>query len=205
MMGGPFSAGVGAASGSAQGSSNELPAGHPPIDGSATSQAAAQPTADPNLPKFDVPKSWQQRAPSSAMRKAEFGIVDGEKSAVVTLIDFPTDAGPMIADPLQNVNRWRGEVGLPPTTKEALDQEVEQLEIGGQPATYTRLVPDAAKPEQSQADRATLAAMVTSGDRVWFVKMTGDRELVAAQDDEMKSFLKSFRFPADGGANDGNE
>jgi hypothetical protein len=67
-----------------------------------------------------------------------------------------------------------------------------------------KLVPDATKPEQSQADRATLAAMVTSGDRVWFVKMTGDRELVAAQEDEMKSFLKSFRFAADGGANDGN-
>jgi hypothetical protein len=46
--------------------------------------------------------------------------------------------------------------------------------------------------------------MVTSGDRIWFVKMTGNREVVAAQEDEFKSFLKSFRFSADGGANDGN-
>jgi hypothetical protein len=110
----------------------------------------------------------------------------------------------LIADPLENVNRWREEVGLPAITAEALDQEVEKLEIDGQPATYVKLIPDAEKPEQSQADRATLAAMVTSGDRIWFVKMTGNRELVAAQEDQFKSFLKSFRFPADGGANDGN-
>ena len=138
------------------------------------------------------------------MRKAEFGIADGQKQAIVTLIDFPTNAGPMIADPLENVNRWREEVGLPATTEDALDQEIEKLEIDGQQATFVRLVPDTNKPEQSQADRATLAAMVTSGDRIWFVKMTGNRELVAAQEEQFKSFLKSFRFPADGGANDGN-
>jgi hypothetical protein len=206
MMGGPFSGGAGAGSGAAPGSTNELPAGHPPIDaaGSPQSSAPANTPSDPSLPKFEVPKSWQQRPPASAMRKAEFAIADGQKQAVVTLIDFPTNAGPMIADPLENVNRWRVEVGLPETTKEALDQEAEKMEVGGQPATYVRLVPDANKPEQSQADRATLAAMVTSGDRIWFVKMTGNREVVAAQEDEFKSFLKSFRFSADGGANDGN-
>ena len=214
MMGGPFAGGVGAASGStelaevraAPGSPNELPAGHPPIDASNQSQSVAPPSAasDPNLPKFEVPQSWQQRPPASVMRKAEFGIADGQKQAIVTLIDFPTNAGPMIADPLQNVNRWRAEVGLTAITAEALDQELEKLEIDGQPATYVKLIPDAEKPEQSQADRATLAAMVSSGDRIWFVKMTGNRELVAAQEDQFKSFLKSFRFPADGGANDGN-
>jgi hypothetical protein len=214
MMGGPFAGQVGAASGTTElaevratpGSANELPAGHPPIDGTNNQQADAplKSPSDPNLPKFDVPKSWQQRPPASAMRKAEFGIGDGPKTAVVTLIDFSTNAGPMIADPLENVNRWRGEVGFPATTKEALDQELEELEVGGQTATYVRLVPDESKPEQSQADRATLAAMIPSGDRIWFVKMTGSREVVAAQEDEFKSFLKSFRFPADGGANDGN-
>ncbi len=206
MMGGPFAGGAGAASRATPGSANELPTGHPPIDASNQSQSVAPPSAasDRSLPKFEVPQSWQQRPPASLMRKAEFGIADGQKQAIVTLIDFPTNAGPMIADPLENVNRWRAEVGLPATTKDALDQEVEDFEIGGQPATYVKLVPDAKKPEQSQADRATLAAMVTSGDRIWFVKMTGNRELVAAQEDQFKSFLKSFRFPADGGANDGN-
>jgi hypothetical protein len=206
MMGGPFAGGASATNRAAPGSPNELPAGHPPIEATGRQQSSAPPNipSDPNLPKFEVPKSWQQRPPASAMRKAEFAIADGQKQAVVTLIDFPMNAGPMIADPLENVNRWRVEVGLPETTKDALDQEVEKIEIGGQPATYVKLVPDANKPEQSQADRATLAAMVASGDRIWFVKMSGNRETVAAQEDEFRSFLKSFRFPADGGANDGN-
>ena len=37
-------------------------------------------------------------------------------------------------------------------------------------------MPDASKPEESQVDRATLAAMVHDGDRIWFFKMIGDRD-----------------------------
>jgi hypothetical protein len=46
--------------------------------------------------------------------------------------------------------------------------------------------------------------MVRSGDRIWFVKMKGDRELVAAQRDQFETFVKSFRFAAEGGENHGN-
>jgi hypothetical protein len=46
--------------------------------------------------------------------------------------------------------------------------------------------------------------MVPEGDRIWFIKMSGDRELVAAEQEGFKTFLKSVRFHADRGANDGN-
>lgn len=131
-------------------------------------------------------------------------MTDGEQKAEVTLIDFPTNAGPMIADPLQNVNRWRGEIGLPAIDQDALEGISEKIEVDGRPANLVKLIPDATRPEQSLANEATLAAMVTSGERVWFVKMKGSRALVAAQEGRFRSFLKSFRFPADGGANDGD-
>ena len=138
------------------------------------------------------------------MRKAEFGIVDGTQEAVVTLSNFPASA-PNIAEPLANVNRWRTELGLGQITADALTGVTEEIEISGQPATLVRLVPDPEKPAESQATEATLAALVKTGDHVWFVKMRGPRSLVIAQEEQFKAFLKSITFPAAGGANHGNQ
>jgi hypothetical protein len=138
------------------------------------------------------------------MRKAEFLIADGTQEAVVTLSNFPASA-PNIAEPLANVNRWRTELGLGQITADALSGVTEEIEIDGQPATLVRLVPDPQKPEESQATEATLAALVKTGDQVWFLKMRGPRSLVIAQEEPFKAFVKSLRFPAAGGANHGNQ
>jgi hypothetical protein len=139
------------------------------------------------------------------MRKAVFGIGDEKQAAIVTAIGFPAAAGPMMADPLANVNRWRGEVGLPPTTAEELSQVTAPIEIDRQKATFVDAVPDASKQTESKSDRGTLAAMLTSGDTIWFFKMTGDRDVVASERDRFKDFLKSVRIKAEGGAGDGNK
>ena len=93
------------------------------------------------------------------MRKAAFSVEDGSKQAVITVIELSASA-PRIADPLDNVNRWRGEVGLPRVDKESLTKVTESMKIGGQDATYMAAIPDASKPEESQIPRATVAAMV---------------------------------------------
>ena len=103
----------------------------------------------------------------------------------------------MMADPLANVNRWRGEVGLPQVTADELAKVTEPIEIDGQQATLVDAVPDASKHRESKADRGTLAAMLNTGDTIWFFKMTGDRDLVAAERDQFKAFLKSVRFKAE--------
>jgi hypothetical protein len=182
-----------------------LPPGHPPIDAAQNS-----PTAPPaasvaaGSPKFTAPKDWQV-LPADGFRKAAFAIGDAEHRAVVTLIDFPATEGPMIADPLTNVNRWRREVGLNEIKADGLAKIAEKVDIDGRPATYVRLVPDASQPEESKSNLATLAAMAKTGDRIWFVKMHGDRTVVTAQEDAFKTFLKSLRFDGGGGATDGNK
>ena len=47
--------------------------------------------------------------------------------------------------------------------------------------------------------------MAKTGDQMWFIKLHGDRTVVTAQEDAFKTFLKSLRFAADGGATDGNK
>jgi hypothetical protein len=191
------------------GTNAALPAGHPPIAGSSPDLPAGHPTIEVPVPRhesplsFKAPDGWREK-PASGMRKASFSITDGTKAAEVSVIDFPAAAGPMMADPLANVNRWRGEVGLEAVTEADLAHATESIEIDGQKALLVDAVPDAAKPEQSQADRGTLAAMLKSGETIWFVKMTGDRDVVAGQRDQFKAFLKSIRFNGSGGVHDGN-
>jgi hypothetical protein len=175
---------------------SNLPPGHPAISGPASTAAAAAPFT------FDTPPTWQQR-PAGGIRKAEFRIDDGGKSAVMTAIDFPADSPPMMSDPAANVNRWRGEVGLPPQAGDELKKSLQPIEIDGTKAFWVDVVPSADEPGQSQAERGTLAAMVTHGDSIWFFKLTGDRDLVASQRKQFESFLKSLRFAAPG-ASDGN-
>jgi hypothetical protein len=206
----PFAGGIGAATGArasgsvAAGSDANLPAGHPPIDATGGAlPSTLQQSASADAPKFNAPPSWRTMPPSE-IRKAAFTIDDGDKKAIVTVIDFRADAGPMIADPLQNVNQWRSAIGLAALDEAALKSVTESVEIDGKPATYARIVADASKPDESKIRLATLAAMVKVGERVWFFKMMGDVELVTSQENEFKSFLKSVRFAAERGARDGD-
>jgi hypothetical protein len=201
----PFAGGAGATSQAPSGAA-ELPAGHPPVgatNGSPHSQPADA-SIDQELPRFDVPPLWQQRTPSMSMRKAEFIVADGQKQAVVTLIDFPLNAGPKIADPLENINMWRRDIGLGSIDQSTLPSVLKTVVVDGKDVKLATLIPDTEQLEQSQVKEATLAAMIPSGDRIWFVKMRGNHELVTAQQDQFDSFVKSFRFAAASGENHGN-
>jgi hypothetical protein len=189
--GAPIGAGAPASAG---GGATDLPPGHPPISTQGTTSTATL--------KFDTPTGWQSLG-ASGIRKAAFRVVDGTKEALVTVIDFSADAGPMMADPIANVKRWRGEVGLESPSDAEIKDTMQPIEIDGLEASYVEAVPDAAKPAESKSDRATLAAMLTRGEAIWFFKLTGDRDLVAGERDNFKSFLKSVRFAAPG-VDDGN-
>jgi hypothetical protein len=149
-------------------------AAHPPL--------AAQEIA------LEPPSGWQP-LPAGGFRKAAFAVANDVGQAVVTVMDFPRGATAM-ADPLANVNRWRGELGLDAVTGEELEELTESVDIDGHAGSlfYLRANTDAELPE------ATLAAMVEKEDKVWFFKMRGDEALVAGQMDHFRAFLDSVRF-----------
>lgn len=177
-----------------------LPPGHPPIQSQPARSSAAANTA-PFESK--APAGWESR-PASGMRKVEYRIERDGKSATLTAIDFPADAGPMMADPIANVKRWRGEVGLPAIGDEELAKTIEPIKVSGVEAKFVDAMPDPGQANQSQAQEGTLAAMVTHGNTIWFIKLKGDRNLVAAERDNFKKYLASVRFAGAGGANDGD-
>ena len=70
------------------------------------------------------------------MRKAAFNIQEGHKNAEVTVIDFPTTAGPQITDVSANMMRWAGQVGLSGLSEEELGKLLKKIEIAGKEATF---------------------------------------------------------------------
>jgi hypothetical protein len=186
-------------------SGRDLPAGHPPVTSPAQNVGAPEAESTvAGVPRFTLPRTWQDLPiEPGSMRKAAFSVADGNKQALITVTEFSAQV-PAMADPLQNVNRWRREIGLARIESDSLGKVTEPIELDGQKATYMAAIPDTAKTEESQAEQATLAAMVRIGDRMWFFKMKGNRELVTAEQQNFKDFLKSVRFTGERGATDGN-
>jgi hypothetical protein len=162
----------------------KMPAGHPDISslpgGPASAGGAPQLT-------WKTPAGWTE-APPSDMRVASFKVAgtDG-KQADVSVI--PGIAGTDTA----NVNRWRGQVGLPEATDNELHKAAENIEAGGQPA---QLYDIAGKNPTGGGAERILGVIQHRDGTAWFYKMIGDADLVEQQKPAFVEFLKSLNFGA---------
>jgi hypothetical protein len=157
-----------------------LPHGHPEVSGAASK--AQQPTLT-----WTVPQGWEQ-APAGDMRLASFR-VNGKngKTADVSIIPLPGMAG----GDLNNVNRWRGQVGLGPLTEADLATAGMSVQIEGQSAQmYDQAGENAGSGEKTRI----LGAILRREGVAWFFKMTGDDELVAQEKPAFVKLLESLKF-----------
>ena len=159
----------------------DLPAGHPEISGASAARGVTA----------KVPADWQE-APPGEMRVASYHVKgkDG-KMADVSVIPLPGMAGRDI----DNVNRWRGQVGLAPVSEGELGKLAETVQVGGQEG---KLYEMAGQNTGSSEMNRILAAIVRRPDAAWFFKMVGDDALVAAQKSAFVDYLKSFSFTGAG-------
>jgi hypothetical protein len=128
----------------------------------------------------DAPNGWK-KLPAGGIRLAAFLVKEGEEEAEVTIVPLGAQAGTLLA----NVNRWRGELGLEPTTEARLNDELRSLPIDGIPAHYVDLVGPRSR---------ILVAMLQREDSTWFFKMKGSADLVGRQKPAFESFVKSVKF-----------
>lgn len=151
--------------------------------------AGATPKASPVVPPVapphggsedlngEKPEAWAD-GPASTMRKASFEAPGG---AAVTAFAF--NAAGAMGDRVANVNRWRGEIGLPATDAEKLAAETEAMPLLGGDGAYFELVGE---------EETTYAAMVVRDGQVWFFKIRGASEAVEAQREAFRGWLKSL-------------
>jgi len=146
--------------------------------------------------KYTAPAGWEELPSTGGMRVAAFRVAEGGQVAEVTVIPLAGTVGGL----LDNVNRWRDQIKLPPTTEEQLRQETRQLQVGGVASSYV----DLAGPEAAGARRERiLGVVVPRGGQTWFFKMKGSADFVARQKPAFETFLGSVRWAADTGDNHG--
>lgn len=158
----------------------------PPIDATMPTNASS-PAAEAMAPppssekaqiKWDVPAGWTS-VPASAMRYASFAAEkDGEK-ADISVVTFPGEGG----SDLDNVNRWRGQIGLGPLP--SIDSVVVPLSAGG--IQFSTV-------DMAGTNSRMLAAWTRRDGRSWFFKLTGPPNLVEQEKANFTAFLQSVRF-----------
>jgi hypothetical protein len=149
----------------------------------ASPHAATQPADDRGyaLTNFTAPPGWEQDKAERQFRIATFYAGAGNDRAEVMVSKFGLSR---FGSMLDNVNRWRGEVGLPPT-----DDENKENVSAAQVAGANTLLFDFAGP-----DRRSNVAMLVKGRDVWFVKIIGPPKAVGDQRANFDAFLQSLQF-----------
>jgi hypothetical protein len=146
-------------------------------------QMAAMPPRDTGAPqiKWETPESWTEVPPSS-MRYASFSASaeNGDKIDI-SVVTFPGEGG----SDADNVNRWRGQIGLAPVDASAVTSQVIPLKTADTTFATTDIV---------GAKARTIAAWTHHDSRVWFFKATGPNAAVEREKANFVKFIESVRF-----------
>ncbi|MEX0677962.1 MAG: hypothetical protein WD063_12850 [Pirellulales bacterium] len=94
-------------------------------------------------PHWTLPAGWQER-PGNQIRYATLVIPGGDKPLEVTVTALPNSGTDDEDYLLVNVNRWRGQMRLPPIAKEQLAGESSEIKLDGATATLVNIVGHAA-------------------------------------------------------------
>jgi len=152
------------------------------------SSPAVAANATPGI-HWDAPAGWQSQK-ADGLRAGSFIVTGGDgATADVSIITFSGTGG----DDLANVNRWRGQVQLPPITAAELSAQVRTIGTLAGPVSLVELTGTTG---DAKAPSGLLGAWVRSSDRVWFFKLAGPAPLVAAQREPFMTFLKSVTLTA---------
>lgn len=171
----------------------ELPPGHPPIDGMGGAMgmdsAAGLPPAAQGGVTWTLPKGWKEKPPSQ-MRMGSFSAVGKNGQAVdISVVSLAGEAG----GDLSNVNRWRGQIELPPINQDALAKETKRISPAGRRMLLADMVSD--KPViDNKFKRRLVAAIHTSGGQTLFFKMVGEDSAVGDTMPAFMRFLESLKI-----------
>jgi hypothetical protein len=142
--------------------------------------AAPPPTSAPQI-KWNTPDGWTEVPPSS-MRYASFSAPAEEGGKIdVSIVTFPGDGG----SDADNVNRWRGQMGLAPVDASTVTSRIAALKTADTTFSTTDIVGDKTR---------TIAAWTRRDGRVWFFKATGPNAAVEKEKPKFLEFLRSVQF-----------
>lgn len=165
-----------------------VPKAAPVAAATPAARAAPTPAATETAPaargglRWTLPKGWTEAA-GGQMRFATLKApVPGKVDASVVVLPGP--AGGELA----NVNRWRGQIGLPALDEAGLTASRKVLRTKAGPLKVYDFTND------GNPRSRLVAGLTESGGETWFVKMTGDADAVGAAREDFMKLLGSLRF-----------
>ncbi|QBG49204.1 hypothetical protein EGM51_18035 [Verrucomicrobia bacterium S94] len=127
----------------------------------------------------ELPDGWKEVPSSSAMRKASYAIEGTEIDAYFISLSM--------GDVLSNVNRWRGQVGLPNTTLADIEKEMGEFSINGHGCRYFEIY-------NQESGKGIIAGIIDLAPSYWYFTAKGPVEELQAHSADMQTFLKSMHF-----------
>ncbi|MCX5790468.1 MAG: hypothetical protein NTX64_18495 [Elusimicrobia bacterium] len=157
-----------------EGQVSAMPPGHPAIGNEPAAAGGA------NL-KWTSQPGWKSK-PAGGMRLATFVVPTPKGEAELAVVVLSGNAGGALA----NVNRWRGQLGLPAIDDAGLKKASKTV---ASPAGTTLVV------ELVGADGKSgmLGSLLPQNDQTWFFKMTGPAAAVKSAEPSVMKFLASLR------------
>jgi hypothetical protein len=138
---------------------------------------------------WHVPATWKQ-LPPGPMIKAAYQVADNVKMTVSQVTAMDSGSATVLA----NVNRWEGQLGLPPTPQAEMSKLVKPISLPGREALMVDLKGPAA---EGRPQQRMLAAMVPDGQQVWVFKMTGAADQLEPQKTAFEEVVKSIHLEGD--------
>jgi len=124
-----------------------------------------------------IPDSWHELDIVVDMRVATFETGDGLQ---VTVASFRGSVGGLLA----NVNRWRGQIGLPETDEQGMAESIDRLDDA-----------DVVVVDLLGESERLVGTVINVGDgKTWFVKAVGQDQSVDAAKADIVAFSKTFRI-----------
>ncbi len=134
--------------------------------------------------KWTTPKGWTELQ-GSGMRFATLN-PPGPGKAEMSVVVLPGPAGGELA----NVNRWRGQIGLPPMDEAALGAARKTVKC----KAGTVAVFDFTSPEGDIKSRMVTGLLATPDGNTWFLKLMGEADPVGKAKPAFMKFLETLRL-----------
>ncbi len=120
-------------------------------------RAATTSDAEP----WATPEGWTRDAEPRPMRLATYMAPDADGPVEVAISRFPGRVGGELA----NINRWRGQMGLPPVDATGLEGVITRFDAPGYDGYETRI-------DSPQGTMLAAGVYDESADQTWFVRTT---------------------------------
>ena len=147
------------------------------------------PAAGAGEMQWDLPDGWTQIANPNPMRFATLIAGEGDDRIEVAITQLAGAAGGIAA----NINRWRGQIGLPPASEFELAGTARHIVARGAEGVIVDLV--GVPPDGSDAPRPRMLAAIFPADRqTWFIKTTAHAPVLADHSEAFVTLCESVRF-----------